>query len=397
MKNLEIYAKTVEPKAQQQIEDMIHSEAYKNCLIRIMPDVHAGKGCTIGTVIALQDKVIPNTVGVDIGCGVLVVPLGNQQIDLQRLDDVIHKHIPSGFNINNEPKCEFPLYDKLHCSNVLDREMVMRSLGSLGSGNHFLEVGQDASELKYLIIHTGSRNLGVRVCNYYQKLAFHRCSHNNADIKSIIAMLKSAGRQGDISETIKQYKATHPAIPKHLSFLENQDKQRYLQDMQICQEYAKANRKCIADTILSYMGLVIDEEPFETVHNYIDIEHNILRKGAVAAYSGQKLIIPINMKFGSLLCVGKGNIEWLYSAPHGAGRRMSRQKARELLNIKNFQKEMSGVFTTSVCEETIDESPGAYKSAKEIIGLLPETVTVLTRLQSIYNFKAKEQIQNYRE
>lgn len=395
MKQLEIYAKTVEPEARQQIEDMANGEAYKDCCIRIMPDVHAGKGCTIGTVIALKDKVIPNTVGVDIGCGVLVVPLGDQHIDMQKLDDVIHEHIPSGFNVHNEPICEFPMYDKLYCGNVMDRDLAFRSLGSLGGGNHFIEIGMASESFKCLIIHTGSRNLGVRVCNYYQNLASHICPHQSSKVKSIVDMLKAAGRHSEISEAIRQYNAAHQAIPKHLAFLEGQNKEHYLHDMRICQEYAKANRRCIADIIMSCMGLEATEKPFETIHNYIDLEHNILRKGAVAAYAGQRLIIPINMKFGSLLCIGKGSIDWLYSAPHGAGRLMSRQKAREVFDVQAFQQEMEGVFTTSVCKETLDESPGAYKPAEEIMDLLSETVTVVGRLQSIYNFKATEPIQNY--
>lgn len=388
MEKLKIYAKTVEQEALDQINQMNQCEAYKDCVVRIMPDCHAGAGCTIGTVIAVKDRVVPNTVGVDIGCGMLVIQLGNIEVDLEKLDKVINEHVPSGFNIRETPYTDFVKLDFLGCLSVIDKNMALRSLGTLGGGNHFIEVDVDEANNKYLVIHSGSRNLGVRVCNYYQNKAVEYCSCKKADYQPIIDQLKAEGRQKEIPEIIKKYK--QPKVPKELCYLEGDLFFSYFGDMRICQEYARINRACIATVILENMGWP-NGAWFETVHNYIDVEQNILRKGAVSAQAGQKLIIPMNMKDGSLICTGKGNIDWLNSAPHGAGRLMSRAKAKETLNMEDFVKSMEGIYTTSVCKETIDEAPMVYKPTQEIIECIKDTVEINYIIKPIYNFKAKEQ------
>ena len=398
MEKLKVYARTVEDAAAQQIESMNECEAYKDCTIRIMPDCHAGAGCTIGTVIAIKDRVVPNTVGVDIGCGMFVVPLYDKDINLARLDEVIRKYVPSGFNIHEKQgisKYVFD-FDEFSCREVIDEDIATRSLGSLGGGNHFIEVDVDEYGNKYLVIHSGSRNLGVRVCKYYQDLAVKNCNKNAYDEHALVERLKAEGREKEISSAIAAAKAERKTIDAQLAYLEGKDLQNYLHDMQLCQRYAKLNRHFIALTIADYMpelgikDVLATMYPFHTVHNYIDIQHNILRKGAVSALKDEMLIIPINMRDGSLICRGKGNIDWLYSAPHGAGRLMSRKKAKETFGLDEFKQSMSGIYTTSVCEDTIDEAPMAYKSMDEIVECVKDTVEIWRIIKPIYNFKAKE-------
>lgn len=390
MQQLKIYAKTVEDTAAAEIKEMSECDAYKDCMVRIMPDCHAGSGCTIGTVINIRDRIVPNTVGVDIGCGMQVVRLGKAKVDLAKLDRVVNNEIPSGFNIHEKPVTTVALIDRLHCREAIDDDMAQRSIGSLGGGNHFIEVDEGSDGEKYLVIHSGSRNLGKRVCEYWQRKAEKYCSKLGYDEQEIIARLKAEGRQREIADAIREAKERAPKVNKDLAFVEGEDAEQYLFDMQLCQMYANTNRHYMAKIICDAMGWLLQNIcNFTTIHNYIDIKHRILRKGAVCALNGEQLIIPMNMRDGSLLCTGKGNLDWLYSAPHGAGRLMSRKQAIDNLKMEDFEREMSNVYSTSVCRETIDESPMVYKPMQEIISQIGDTVTINDVIKPIYNFKAK--------
>ena len=388
MERIKIFAKTIEQEALDQIKAMGDSVAYKDCDIRIMPDCHAGKGCTVGTVIRIKDMVIPNTVGVDIGCGMLVCELGNIEIDLPKLDSVINTYVPSGFASHKELKYCFTDLGLLHCYNSIDIRNAMYQIGTLGGGNHFIEVNVDDSGNKYLVIHSGSRNLGKKVCEYHQNIAYKSCNVIDKKVahESIVKYLKLQGREREIQDALSDLKTTK--IPKDLCYLWGESLNNYLHDMELTQCYASINRKTIARIICEEMKWdVLDE--FETIHNYIDIGSKILRKGAVSAKLGEKLIIPINMRDGSLICAGKGNVDWITSAPHGAGRLMSRKKAKELLSMEQYNNEMKDVYTTSICESTLDEAPMAYKPIEEIVECIKPTVAVLEQVRPIYNFKAK--------
>ena len=390
MEKLKVYAQTIEDEAVQQIKQMNESEAYKDCTVRIMPDCHAGAGCTIGTVIAIKDRIVPNTVGVDIGCGMLVTELGKQEVNLKALDAAIKQEVPSGFMVHAHAVAHFTKeLAELHCQNVLDMDFANRSIGSLGGGNHFIELDEDSDGNKYLVIHSGSRNLGVRVCKHYQDIAITYCRRNSCNEQEIVKQLKAEGREKEIQATLKAAKAQSPKVDKELAYLEGEDLKDYLHDMSICQRYASLNRRVMAFAICDTLQLAIHEQ-FETIHNYIDLTHKILRKGAVSALNGEKLIIPMNMRDGSLICTGKGNIDWLYSAPHGAGRIMSRKKAKETLNVADFEQSMQGIYTTSVCAETLDEAPMVYKSMQEIIDCIKPTVDIVEIIKPVYNFKAKQ-------
>ena len=394
-----IFAKTIEDEAIKQIETLSNSEAYNSCKIRIMPDCHAGKGCTIGTVIELDNRVVPNTVGVDIGCGMKVVRLGKVDIDLQKFDEAVNKLIPSGFNVNEGEVSAYInglvdgcMFGKFRAWDCLDSmEIVYRSVGSLGGGNHFIELDANEEGEKFLVIHTGSRNLGVRVCNYYQKLAYEYCRKKIADKSEVIAKLKSEGREKEIQSAIKLLGTRD--ISKELSYLEGDLLDDYLNDMRIVQKYAEHNRRIIANRLVNALGVDIDpnsdKHSFTTIHNYIDTDKGILRKGAISAKKDEIVIIPMNMRDGSLICKGKGNKEWLCSAPHGAGRLMSRTQAKKELSMDSYKNEMNGIYSSSVCEETIDEAPMAYKSTEEIVELIKPTVDVIDVIKPIYNFKAK--------
>lgn len=385
--DLKIYAKTIEAEATEQIYRMAKSEAYNGCSIRIMPDCHAGKGCTVGTVIKIKDRVVPNTVGVDIGCGMLVYNLGNIDIDLKMLDDVINNYVPYGFASHDKPVSNLPLLETLRCVKVIDLNNAFRQIGTLGGGNHFIEVNVDDDGNKYLVIHSGSRHLGVEVCKYYQDLAHKSLNEMGTIKRALIDKLKKEGREKDIETEWK--KISKPGCSKELAYLEGSNLEDYLYDMSIVQVYASYNRKRIAYTILSKMGIHKVVDCFETIHNYVDITNKIVRKGSVSATNGERLIIPINMRDGSLICVGKGNEDWLCSAPHGAGRLLSRSKAKELLAMEDFKAAMDGIYTTSVCESTIDEAPMVYKPMEEIIECIQPTVDIVNVIKPIYNFKAK--------
>ncbi len=393
MKNVKIFGGIIEEEARQQIEKLANYEPYKNAKIRIMPDVHAGKGCTIGTTMTTTNAITPNLVGVDIGCGMYVVPLGKVDINLEKFDRVVNEKIPSGFNIHNTPQKIFMGLNMLRCREVVDFDMAQRSIGSLGGGNHFIELNEDEEGNKYLVIHSGSRNLGVRVCQYYQKIAEKNCRNSSTDKNNVIAELKAQGRENEIQDAIKALKPN--VVDKDLAHLTGEDMHNYLHDMDVCQRYAELNRETIAELILmefDYATCHATEKPFHTIHNYIKMINcweYILRKGAVSAQKNERLIIPMNMRDGSLLCIGKGNSDWNYSAPHGAGRLMSRKKAKEAIPMSEFEKSMSGVYSTSVCISTLDEAPQAYKPMRSIIDAIHGTVDIVKTIKPIYNFKAK--------
>ena len=382
MKNVKIFASIIDETTQSQIQELSSSEAYKDCQIRIMPDCHAGTGCTIGSVIQFNNRVIPNTVGVDIGCGMLVIELGHQDVNLCLIDDIIHKYIPSGFNIHEIPIASPDLY--LYAP-IKDKQYVLNSIGTLGGGNHFIEIDIDDKKNKYLVIHSGSRNLGVQVCKYWQEIGIKRLSKK--DNSEIIEKLKAEGRQKEIQSILQEIKRNTNVIPKDLAYIEGKDLDLYLHDMQECQGYAHMNRLKIAEIILEKTGWDIIGY-FQTIHNYIDIPNKIIRKGAIAADKGKKVIIPMNMRDGSLICIGKGNEDWLCSAPHGAGRIMSRNQASEQITMEDFKNSMNGIYTTSVNENTIDEAPMVYKSAEVIQKDIKDTVEIVKIIKPIYNFKA---------
>lgn len=382
-----IFAETFEDEAYKQIERIFNYEPYLDSKIRIMPDAHAGKGCVIGTTIKIKDKVTPNLVGVDIGCNMYVAELSGIDPDLVKLDDYIRKNIPSGFNIRSEPIYHCSQLDRLYCIDHVDKNRALRSIGTLGGGNHFIELNMGGNGNIFLVVHTGSRHLGVEVCNYYQELAYKELSDKSKDVKYLIKRLKSEGREKDIQKELKSLK--REPVDKDLAYLEGVNFEKYLHDMMIVQYFAMRNSEQIVLDILSGMKWRYKmEDCFYTRHNYIDIENMILRKGAVSAKKGERLIIPMNMRDGSLICIGKGNPDWNYSAPHGAGRLMSRAKAKEQITMDSFKDSMNGIYTTSVCESTLDESPQAYKPMEEIISAIGDTVEIVDIIKPIYNFKA---------
>lgn len=381
---VKIFAETFEYEAYNQVKVLANFEPYLNSKIRIMPDAHAGKGCTVGTTMTITDKVTPNLVGVDIGCGMLTTKLKVKDINLFVLDQAIRKHIPSGFSIRENSIAKFD-FSELRCAKHADLERAMLSIGTLGGGNHFIEVDKDSLGSLYLVIHSGSRNLGVNVCKYYQDLAWKNANEMSTIRERLISDLKKQGRERDIVSELK--KLQKPKGNKELAFIDGQNFEDYINDMKIVQNFASVNRKMMAEVILKEMGIGMADQ-FETVHNYIDTDNMILRKGAVSAQFGEILLIPINMRDGSLICRGKGNEDWNYSAPHGAGRLMSRSKAKEMISMDEYSESMGSVFSTSVNESTIDEAPQAYKSMDEIIGAISDTVEIVEIITPIYNFKA---------
>ena len=395
MEHIKIFARTFEDEARAQAERLASMDAYKDSVIRLMPDAHAGKGCTIGTTMTITDKITPNLVGVDIGCGMLVVPLNGKVRDLEWFDGVVRKCVPSGKAVHDEPQNDLlsrygveSALEQLRCKEHINMDYMLRSLGTLGGGNHFIELDVDDEGRQYLVIHSGSRNLGVKVAEYYQRIAIRECSQApKDDVQQVIARLKAEGRANEIQDTVRRMKAQRQGIvPDELAYVSGQSFDDYLHDMAICQGFAKVNRECIAIELLN-------EDPrghFETVHNYIDLDHMILRKGAVSARAGERLIIPMNMRDGSLICIGKGNEDWNCSAPHGAGRLMSRSKAKQTLRLGDFQVAMKGIYTTSADLTTIDEAPMAYKPMQEIIECIEPTVRIEKIIKPIYNFKAQE-------
>lgn len=388
-KNCKIFAETVEATAMEQIKKLADFPAYENNKIRIMPDTHAGAGCTIGTTMTITDKITPNLVGVDIGCGMLVVPLATRIDDFSEFDAAVRKYIPSGFAIHDAPIENTKRWrDKLNdlkCANAIDIDYMVRSIGSLGGGNHFIEIDEDEQGKQYLVIHSGSRNLGVKIAKYYQDIAIK--GGKKSDIQELINKLRAEGRESEIQSTISNHKTSE--IPKELAFVEGVAFEDYLHDMKIAQEYAHSNRVGMVRHLLTHIFIdIIAKDSFTTIHNYIDLDNMILRKGAVSAQKGERLIIPINMRDGSLICIGKGNEDWNCSAPHGAGRLMSRKAAKEKLSMEDYKQSMSGIFTTSVDESTKDEAPMAYKPMDEIIRCIEPTCEIEKIIKPVYNFKA---------
>ncbi|MBQ1332808.1 MAG: RtcB family protein [Lachnospiraceae bacterium] len=387
------YAKIAEAEAVEQIRRMCDHALTEGSRIRIMPDVHAGKGCTIGTTMTVTDRAVPNVVGVDIGCGMLTVNIGRGEIDLARVDEAAH-FVPSGRDVWDGRIERFDL-TALRCYRALkDAKRVARGLGTLGGGNHFIEIDRAADGTQYLVIHSGSRNLGKQVAEHYQRLAVDLLSGKDeffAARDALIAEYKAAGRRSEIQAELKrmaaEFRVQEPAEPEDLCYLTGAYLEDYLHDVEICQAFARRNRELIAEILTDRAGLVAGEA-FHTVHNYIDTEEMILRKGAIAAHEGERVLIPVNMRDGSILAIGRGNAEWNYSAPHGAGRIMSRTRAKETLDLEEYRQQMAGVYTTSVSEGTLDEAPMAYKSLNDILDVIGGTVDVIEVLRPVYNFKA---------
>lgn len=387
------YAKIVEDEAIEQIRRMCDYAMTEGSRIRIMPDVHSGKGCTIGTTMTITDKAVPNVVGVDIGCGMYTVKLGKIDIDFAKVDEVAH-FIPSGREVWEGRQEKFDL-TQLRCYRELkDAKRLVRSLGTLGGGNHFIEIDEACDGMKYLIIHSGSRNLGKQVAEIYQRLAI-RLNRGYGDYlekrDEIIRTYKEQGRKNEIQAALKelhwQVYESETSMPEDLCYLTGKYLDDYLHDVEICQAFARRNREKITEIILERTGMTC-HEAFHTIHNYIDTQEMILRKGAIAAHQGEKVLIPINMRDGSVLAVGKGNPEWNFSAPHGAGRLMSRTKAKNNLSLDEYRRTMEGIYTTSVNEDTLDEAPMAYKSLEDIIDVIRESVDIIDVMRPIYNFKA---------
>lgn len=413
---VKIFTDNIETTAIEQIERLLTIPAFGGCKIRIMPDVHAGAGCVIGFTGDLGDKVIPNIVGVDIGCGILVQPFTcMKEIDYHALNEFILHHIPSGHNYRDNKYAPLPqkymdayresknLVKQMRCYRELkETKRLNLSIGSLGGGNHFIELDRDESSLYYLVVHTGSRNLGKQVADIYQKLAV-KCQSGWAELMEeqnhLITEYKQAGRKDELQDVIRKlhnsFKMRKPTIPPDLSYLEGRYREDYLHDMRLCQQWAKINRRMITGLIMDYLisqgyaDMCEDDLQFESIHNYIS-DDNIIRKGAISANAGEKCIIPLNMRDGSLICIGKGNEDWNCSAPHGAGRIMSRSQAFQNISLDDYARSMQGIYTECVNEDTKDESPMVYKPKDEIIRNINDTVSVVNVIKPVYNFKAAE-------
>ncbi len=389
-----VFTDVVEDTAIAQIKTLCDQPFTQGTQIRVMPDVHAGAGCTIGTTMTIADAIVPNLVGVDIGCGMEVVKIKNKFIEPQKLDKVIRATIPAGFSIRSQAHAYAEDIDlsALYCASRLDLGRAYRSLGTLGGGNHFIEADKDEDGGIYLIIHSGSRHLGLEVAKYYQNLAWDSLNSVPQDeIRALIERYKAEGRQEEIQSALETLtKGVSTDIPRSLAYVTGSLFDAYIHDMKIVQHFAMLNRKAMAREIMKEMKLK-PEGSFTTIHNYIDTDSMILRKGAVSAQAGETLIIPINMRDGCLLCTGKGNPDWNDSAPHGAGRLMSRKAARESFTVSAFRKEMNGIYTTSVSSETLDECPMAYKRMEDIVDNIAPTVSIDRVIKPIYSFKAGEE------
>ena len=390
------YTNELDSASYEEIKSVCDYEEFADCKIRIMPDVHAGMGCTIGTTMTITDKIVPGMVGVDIGCGMETVKLAEQKIDFAKLDALIRRDIPSGTGVrktHHQLNEEIDL-EKLKIADRVKLDRARQSIGTLGGGNHFIEVGKAENGDLYLVVHSGSRHLGTEVANYYQDEAYKSlCGNSRAQISEAIAKLKAEGRDKEITDTVNEIKkkTNHgfPKVPKDLAYATGQLFDDYIHDMKLTQYFATLNRIAMTDVILRGMGLT-EVERFTTVHNYIDTDTMILRKGAVSANADEKLLIPINMRDGSLICVGKGNDDWNRSAPHGAGRLMSRTATFKKLSLDEFKEQMSGIFSTTVSRHTLDEAPMAYKSMDEIVQHITPTADIVERIRPVYNFKASE-------
>lgn len=386
-----IFTDIVDESSVAQVLLLCNQEFSQGSRIRLMPDIHAGAGCTIGTTMTITDKIVPNLVGVDIGCGMETIRIKEKHIELQKLDKLIYNKIPSGFNIRDKKHRYFdrvPI-EELHCFKHIHDIRAEKSLGTLGGGNHFIEANKDDEGNIYIVIHSGSRYLGLETANYYQNEGYKALNgQSQADINNLIAQLKKQGREKEIEKKLKALKNTKQTnIPKSLAYVSGDLFDMYIHDMKIIQEYARLNRKAMMDEIIKGMKLHVEEE-FTTIHNYIDTDNMILRKGAVSAQKDEKLLIPINMRDGSLICKGKGNENWNFSAPHGAGRLMSRSAAKQKFTVSEFKKQMNGIYSTSICSDTLDECPMAYKNMNDITDNIVDTAEIIKIIKPIYNFKA---------
>lgn len=389
-----IFTDTADEASVSQVRLLLDQKFAAGSRIRMMPDIHAGAGCTIGTTMTITDKIVPNLVGVDIGCGMETAVIREKHLELQKLDKLIYEKIPSGFQIREQTHPYFDELDleDLYCSSRVNLGRAEKSLGTLGGGNHFIEVDRDDEGNLYLVIHSGSRHLGVEVAGYYQEEGYRALNGTTKkDIEKLITDYKTRGRDKEIQSSIEALKSTvHTEIPKTLAYVSGELFDQYIHDMKIVQQYAQLNRQAMLHVILKGMKLHVTEQ-FTTIHNYIDTDAMILRKGAVSAKKGEKLLIPINMRDGSLVCTGKGNEDWNQSAPHGAGRLMSRAAAKQSFTVSEFKKQMDGIYSTSVNKETLDECPMAYKGMDDIVKNITDTAHIVKRIRPIYNFKAGEE------
>lgn len=395
----EVFTENIDKETISQIKQLLDQEFVKNSNIRVMPDCHKGAGCVIGTTMTIKDKIVPNLVGVDIGCGVLCVELGDIDLNLDKIDDFIKNNIPHGFNINNKAVVDYiDKILKIRCINNIKKkpEEFNRALGSLGGGNHFIEIDKDDFNNKYLVIHSGSRNLGLQVAKHYQDVGYNNLNYNNSEYeeksKEIIESYKKSGKKKKIEKELKKLKESlkiESKIPKDLCYVQGQDLDDYLHDMDIVQRYASKNRELMAEKIVEFIGLDYESlNKFESIHNYIEVDKYMLRKGAISAYEGEDVLIPINMRDGVIIGKGKGNPNWNYSAPHGAGRILSRAEAKNKIHMNDYKASMKDIFTTCVNVSTLDEAPQAYKPIEEIINNITDTVDIKKIIKPIYNFKS---------
>ncbi len=389
-----IFTDVVDSASLAQVQELCNQEFTAGSRIRLMPDIHAGKGCTIGTTMTITDKVVPNLVGVDIGCGMETVRVRETRLELQKLDKLIREKIPSGFSIRDKAHRYADEIDleELCCAGHVDLLRAAKSVGTLGGGNHFIEVDRDDDGALYVVVHSGSRHLGVEVAGYYQEAGYRELNRTDpASVEALTARLKAEGRDREIRKELRKLKnLKRTPIPKVLAYVSGELFEQYIHDMKIVQQFAMLNRQAMMDEIVKGMKLHVEEQ-FTTIHNYIDTDSRILRKGAVSAQAGERLLIPINMRDGSLLCVGKGNEDWNCSAPHGAGRLMSRAEAKQSFTVSEFKKQMEQIYTTSVGKATLDECPMAYKGMQDILDNIGPTAEVEKIIRPIYNFKAGDE------
>lgn len=394
-----IFTDVIDEASLKQIQLLCNQDFTSGAKIRLMPDVHAGAGCTIGTTMTIKDKIVPNLVGVDIGCGMETLVI-HKDSDVARnfsgavLDNIIRKNIPSGFDIRKFPHDYVSEVEWDKVKGKYNKNRARLSLGTLGGGNHFIEADKDDEGNLYIVVHSGSRHAGLEIAEYYQEMAWQQLNvKTKADIDAMIAELKALGRQAEIEEKrIEMNAQIKTEIPKDLAYVSGYLFDDYINDMKIMQKFAALNRKAMINSISIGLRLKSDEivEQFTTIHNYIDIENMILRKGAVSAQKGEKLLIPINMRDGSLVCIGKGNEDWNCSAPHGAGRVMSRIKAKRELDMEEFKAEMTGIYSTTISRATLDEAPMAYKTMDDIVNNIEPTAKIEKIIKPIFNFKAEE-------
>ena len=389
-----IFTDVVDQASIAQVIELCNQEFAAGSRIRLMPDIHAGAGCTIGTTMTITDKVVPNLVGVDIGCGMETIRVREGHMELQKLDKLIYEKIPSGFDIRAKAHRYLDQIDleELCCARHVDLLRAEKSIGTLGGGNHFIEVDRDDEGQLYVVVHSGSRHLGVEVAKYYQEEGYKALNRtDDGSLQELVAELKAAGRQKEIQKELKRLKnLKRTAVPRQLAYVEGTLFEQYIHDMKLVQQFAELNRQAMIDEIVKGMKLHVEEQ-FTTIHNYIDTDAMILRKGAVSARAGERLLIPINMRDGSLLCVGKGNEDWNCSAPHGAGRLMSRAEAKQSFTVSEFKKQMADVYTTSVSKATLDECPMVYKGMEDVLDNIGPTAEVVKIIKPIYNFKAGDE------